>query len=115
MYSGTVAITAESFEAVGAGTTGEAGSVTLMTIGLTFNERAARFTATLVSENGELGAVQGVGLMVPEQGWTLNAVGTGGATLTVDGRAVTLSVSGEAGVRWIGHLEIVFTQDYSAE
>lgn len=101
-------------EGIGTGSTSETGSTVLCRAELTAGERAARFVASAYSNRGEERQASGAGYMIPEAGWTLNAVGED-CSLTASGATVDFTVTGESGTSdWIGHLAISFTQNYSA-
>jgi hypothetical protein len=104
---------------IGSGQTVGDGSVTLCRMTLTAAERAARFEAYAISDQGEERRIGGLGLMKQpaeeSDGWRLESPTLPGCSLALSGGAtLDFTVAGISGTsNWIGHLTATFTDNYS--
>jgi|GEM_PF-3729650 len=110
----TSSVSDTSFQAVGSGSTSGTSTATLAHVGLTANERAAKFRGVVVSASGDRQVVDAVGYMVPEVGWLIYST-PGSAQVSVNSLLYAdLTITGTSGsVDWIGFLDITFTQNYA--
>lgn len=107
--TGTAGVDAASARVVG---TGSAAADVLCSINLQARERALRFKA-LLSRDGTREVIEGVALMVPEEGYRLKGGSGALGHVEIDTNVFLRLVADEAG-DWIGWLEVEITDDYSA-